>query len=356
MRVVIAGGGTGGHIFPAISIAEEIQRRDPKSEILFIGTERGLERNRIMMSGYKIEFISSGGIVGKGLINSLVGAIHALKGVFDSIRILLRFKPSMVVGVGGYVSGPVVLASFVLRKPAVICEQNSIPGLTNRMLARLVKMVFATFDESMKYFPKFKTRVLGNPIRNLRVSSNSAGVFRNGINVLVFGGSQGARRFNENIPRAFGILGRKDIFVIHQTGDKEGLDVRSAYERNGVMAEVLQFIEDMAGVYNRADLVIGRAGAGTIAEITALGKAAILIPYPFAAHNHQLENAKVMERAGAAVVIEDGEASPDRLAKVLGDLLKGDKLILMRENSKKLGKPNASRDIVDEIFKIAGVE
>ena len=356
MKVVIAGGGTGGHIFPAISIAEEIRRRNPNSEILFIGTERGFEKERILKRGYRIEFISSGGIVGKGLINSIVGAAHSLKGVFDSINILLRFDPSIVVGVGGYVSGPVVLATFLLRKPAVICEQNTIPGLTNRILARFVKRVFATFDESVRYFPKVRTMVLGNPVRRLILSSNRVGTIRNGINVLVFGGSQGARRLNENVPKAFGILDRKDIFVIHQTGEMGSIDVRSSYERNGIRAKVQQFIEDMEGVYNSADLVIGRAGAGTIAEITALGKAAILVPYPFSAHNHQLENAKVMEKAGAAVVIEDREASPERLAMVMRDLLNGDKLTVMRENSKRLGKPNASRDIVDEIFKIAGVE
>jgi len=272
MRIIIAGGGTGGHIYPAISIADEIRRRNPDNEILFVCTKNGFGSEKILNEGYKLEYISSSGIVGKGLMGSILGTTSAIKGVFDSHRIINKFEPNVVIGVGGYVSGPVVIATALHFIPAVICEQNSIPGLTNRILSIFAKRVFATFDESKKYFPKVKTRVLGNPIRNQILSVKKAGKTKDGLVVLIFGGSQGAHKLNISVPKAFGVLGRQDINIIHQTGNHDIQDVKKTYEWYGIGAEVFPFIEDIASVYNDADLVIGRAGAGTIAEITALGK------------------------------------------------------------------------------------
>ncbi|MDA2917956.1 undecaprenyldiphospho-muramoylpentapeptide beta-N-acetylglucosaminyltransferase [Desulfobacterota bacterium AH_259_B03_O07] len=356
MRIIIAGGGTGGHIYPAISIADEIRRRNPDNEILFVCTKNGFGSEKILNEGYKLEYISSSGIVGKGLMDSILGTTSAIKGVFDSFRVIIKFKPNVVIGVGGYVSGPVVIATCLLFIPAVICEQNSVPGLTNRILARFSKRVFAAFDESIKYFPRVKTRVLGNPIRNQILAVNKATNIRDGLIVLVFGGSQGAHKLNISVPKAFGILGRKDINIIHQTGNHDIQDVKKRYEWYGIEAEVIPFIEDMASVYNDADLVIGRAGAGTIAEITALGKPSILVPYPFSAYNHQFENAKVLERAGAAIVIEDKDAFPERIVEALSKLLTKDKLNEMRIQAKRLGKPQAAKNIVDEIYKFTGID
>lgn len=355
MRVIIAGGGTGGHIFPAISIAGEIRRRDPANEILFIGTRSGFEVDRIRKEGYNLKFISSGGIVSMGFVRSLRGVLSAIKGIFDSCRIIMEFKPNVVIGVGGYVSGPVVLAAFLLLTRSVICEQNAVPGLTNRILARLVKRVFATFQMSTRYLPRGKTIVVGNPVRPAFLTVNRTDKKHKGIKILVLGGSQGAHKLNVSVPKAVGLLGRNDLSVVHQTGEKDIEDVKKTYEWYGIKAEVLPFIDDIANVYSEADLVIGRSGAGTISEVTLLGKPSILIPYPFSANNHQLENARVLESAGAAVIIEDRLALPENIAKTISDLLNNKKLDEMMVRCKKLAKPNAAKDIVDEIDRIVEV-
>ncbi len=355
MRVIIAGGGTGGHIFPAISIAGEIRRRNPANEILFIGTRSGFEVDRIQREGYNLKFIDSGGIVSMGFIRSLKGILSAIKGVFDSFRIIMDFKPNVVIGVGGYVSGPVVLAAFILLTPSVICEQNAVPGLTNRILGRFVKRVFATFQMSTSYFPNGKTMVVGNPVRPEFLTVNRSYENHRGLRILVLGGSQGAHKLNVSVPKAIGMLGRNDLFVVHQTGNRDSEEVKKTYEWYGVKAEVLPFIDNIASVYKDADLIIGRSGAGTISEITVLGKPSILIPYPYSANNHQLENAKVLERAGAAVIIEDRLAFAEKIAETIDDLFNENKLDEMMVQSKNLAKPNATKDIVDEIDRIIEV-
>ncbi len=350
MRIIIAGGGTGGHIFPAISIAEEILMRDSGNRVLFVGTKRGIEAR--VIKDHPIEFISSEGVVGRGFIGCLKGIASAMKGFFDSLRIISRFKPNLIIGVGGYASGPMVFAAGVFMIPTVICEQNSIPGVTNRILGNFVTRVFASFEESIKFFPRKKTMVVGNPVRKYILMEKNSSQRRNGFTILVFGGSQGSHKLNLSIPKAFEILGRKDVSLVHQTGDNDLEDVRKAYEWYGIRAEVFPFIEDIGSAYKHADLLIGRAGAGTIAEVTTLGVPSILVPYPYSAYNHQFENAKLLERAGAAVVIEDEDAVPERIAEILSDLLRGEKLKQMSEKAKSLGKPDAAKRIVDEIYKL----
>ncbi|MER3446416.1 MAG: undecaprenyldiphospho-muramoylpentapeptide beta-N-acetylglucosaminyltransferase [Candidatus Dadabacteria bacterium] len=354
MRIIIAGGGTGGHIFPAISIAEEILMRDSENKVLFVGTKRGMESR--VIKNHAIEYISSGGVVGKGFIGSLKGIAFAIKGFFDSLRIIREFKPDLILGVGGYASGPMVFASWLFMIPTAVCEQNSIPGITNRILGKFVKRVFASFEESIVFFPRKKTILVGNPVRRYILMEKDSSRRQNVFTILVFGGSQGSHRLNISVPRAFGILGRKDISLIHQTGYDDLNDVRKAYEWYGIRAEVFSFIEDIGSVYRHSDLVIGRAGAGTIAEITALGMPSILVPYPFSAYNHQFENAKSLERAGAAVVIEDKDAVPERFAEVLSDLLRREKLKEMGERARRLGRPDAAKRIVDEIYKLVGIQ
>ncbi|HSC33956.1 MAG TPA: undecaprenyldiphospho-muramoylpentapeptide beta-N-acetylglucosaminyltransferase [Thermodesulfobacteriota bacterium] len=354
MKVIIAGGGTGGHIFPAISVAEEILKRSGTNEVLFAGTKKGLENELLTKRGFRVEHISAQGIKGKGVKKSIAALLSACKGVSDSMAMIKRFRPDVVLGVGGYVSGPMVLAASLRGVPTAICEQNSYPGLTNRILGRFVKKVFATFGESVGFFPRGKVVITGNPVRSDILNAVNPKDGSDSMTILVFGGSQGAHKLNESVPEAISRLGRADIRVIHQTGDRDYETVKDAYAVRGIDARVLRFIDDMARAYGEADFVIGRSGAGTVAEITALGKPSLLVPYPFAANNHQLENARVLERSGAAVIVEDGNARPENLHAALTKLLRKDKLTTMASNARSLGKPDAAARIVDEISRLAG--
>ncbi len=353
MKVIIAGGGTGGHVFPAISIAEEISKRDGKNDILFVGTKRGLENDLLLKRGYKIEHISAEGIKGRGPIRSVKALFSALRGLMDSVSIIRRFKPDVVLGVGGYVSGPMLLAAAVYGTPTAICEQNTYPGVTNRILGKFVKRIFTTFEESARFFPRSKVVLTGNPIRSEILQNNNREIKSEKTVILVFGGSQGAQKLNRSVPEALAKL--DDISVIHQTGPNDYENVKKAYGNYDIEARVLPFIEDMAGAYAEADFVIGRAGAGTISEITALGKPSLLIPYPYATNNHQMENAKVLERAGASVLVEDKDATPENLLEALTDALRKDKLHSMACSAATLGKPHAAKAIVDEITRLTGV-
>lgn len=355
MKVVIAGGGTGGHVFPAISIAEEILNRDPENEVLFLGTKSGLENKLVAQRGFQIKHISSGGIVGKGLIKRVSGVFSAAVGIFESASVIRSFKPDAVLGVGGYVSGPVVLSASMLRVPTAICEQNSIPGVTNRILSKFVKKIFSTFEGCEKFFNKDKIIVTGNPIRKDILNYDGEREQGHCFTCLVFGGSQGAKRLNSSVPEALSRSGIEELRVIHQTGANDLKDVKDFYKERGISAEVLTFIDDMAGAYARSDFVIARAGAGTVAEITALGKPSLLIPFPYATHNHQLENARALQASGAALLIEDEDAAPENLAQALKVLQDEAKLKEMSMRARELGKPGAAAQIVDEIYKLSGV-
>lgn len=354
MKVIIAGGGTGGHIFPAVSVAEEVLKRGGGNEVLFVGTKRGLENELLSRRGYRVEHISARGIKGKGIKQSIAALFSAFKGVSDSMAVIKRFGPDVALGVGGYVSGPVLLAAYLRGVPTAICEQNGYPGLANRILGRFVKRVFATFEESAKFFPRGKVVITGNPVRADILRSESIKKDRETVTILIFGGSQGAHRLNESVPEAIAKLGRPDIRVIHQTGERDYEMVKSAYAEHRIDARVLPFIDDMAWAYGEADFVIGRSGAGTVAEITALGKPSLLIPYPYATNDHQLENARVLERSGAAVIVEDRDALPGNLSAALTKLLLKDKLNTMASNARRLGKPDAAARIADEISRLAG--
>ena len=354
MKIIIAGGGTGGHVFPPISIAQEISGRDKKDEILFVGTKTGMENELVVKNGFQIKHISSRGFVGRGLFKSIIAIFSAFKGVLDSISIIQKHKPDVVLGVGGYVSGPFLLAASLLRIPTAICEQNTVPGVTNRILGKIVNVVFASYDSSVQYFPTKKVLITGNPIRKGIIDASSKSQESESLAVLVFGGSQGAYSLNRFLPEAFSKIEQNNISIIHQTGKKDFEFVKQLYSDNRVEANVLEFIDDMAGAYSKSDLVIGRAGAGTIAEITALGKPSILVPFPYAAHDHQLENAKVLQDYEAAVLIEDKDATPEILADTLTELLNRDKLNNMSANAKQLGKPEAAKEIVDHLYSLAG--
>ena len=320
LGMVIAGGGTGGHLFPGIAVAEEFLRRDPGNRILFIGTERGLEKRILGGLGLPLRTIPVEGIKGRGPARA-AGALGKIPaGLFASFRILREFDPAIVLGVGGYASGPAVLAARVMGTATAIAEQNAFPGLTNRILGRFADRVFLSFAASRRWFPARRTQITGNPIRAAFLEERPPeGRNDPRFTVLIFGGSQGAHAINRIVSEALDDLLplKEQLRFLHQTGEKDREAVAAAYSERGFEAEVSPFIVDMATAYRSADLLVCRAGATSIAEITASGKAAILIPFPFAAADHQTRNAEVLAGAGAAEMIPERELNGRRLAEAI---------------------------------------
>jgi UDP-N-acetylglucosamine--N-acetylmuramyl-(pentapeptide) pyrophosphoryl-undecaprenol N-acetylglucosamine transferase len=345
MRVVIAGGGTGGHLYPGIALAEEILGRGG-NEVLFVGTQRGLEAKVLPKQGYTLETIDVSGLKRTGAAGLMRGLGRLPGAYLQSRRILRRFTPDLVVGVGGYSSGPMVLAAALARIPTAILEQNSIPGLTNRMLSRLARRAFIAFDASRRYFPRKKTVLAGNPIRaRLRATAPTPGARPT---LLVVGGSQGAHALNELMMSAAPRL--SGVRIVHQTGEADLAAVASAYQAAGVDADARPFIEDMAAVYASADLCVCRAGATTIAELTAVGLPAVFIPFPGAADDHQFWNAQALAEAGAARVHRQGSIDGVMLADEIVALLADPAArARMAAQMRTLGRPDAARAIVDQL-------
>ncbi len=349
MRVLIAGGGTGGHLFPGVAIAEEFLRRNGNSRVLFIGTERGLEARVLKDSGFELRTIDIEGVKGRGL-RAVVALFKIPWSIVQSFRIIRSYSPDLVVGVGGYASGPAVVAAYLMGIPTVIAEQNAIPGVTNRILARFARRVFTNFAASLKWFPPEKTLITGNPIRAGFVERCGSREKSDRFTVMVFGGSQGAHRVNEAVIEAIPRLAdmQDRLRFIHQTGAKDASVVERAYREGGVEAQVFPFIHDMASAFRSADLLICRAGATSIAEITACGKAAVFIPFPYAVNDHQTGNAKVLVEAGAAEMVEERKLDGARLADTIRRLSSDpERIRRMEEQSRKLGNPRAATDIVD---------
>ncbi len=350
MKVIIAGGGTGGHLFPAISIAEEVLRRNDRNEVLFVGTENGIEKRILKNKGYSVRFVKASGIVGKSLPQMAKAIASIIGAMTDSLGILRSFKPDAVIGVGGYASGPTLFCAAMNRIPTAVCEQNSVAGLTNRILSRFVGKIFITFAESKKQLPSQKTILTGNPVRREIIHEAQ----RERINkspiptVLVLGGSQGAKKLNEIIPATLGALG-KEINIIHQTGQRWLESAKDAYEKLGVDAEVFGFTENISQIYRKADIVICRAGAGTISEITTFGVPLILVPLPNSTHDHQMKNARIMEKNGAAVVIEETEISVNKLSATIKKTFEDTTHRLMSAKAREFSMPDAASKIVDEI-------
>lgn len=351
MRMVIAGGGTGGHLFPGIALAEEVVTRHPSNEVVFVGTARGLEARVVPQAGYPLELIDVTGVKGKGLLGLLAGLLRVPRAIAQSIRILRRHKADVVVGVGGYASFPVVVAAFLLGIPTAVQEQNAMPGLTNRLLGIIARAVFVSFDEAMEHFARKKTFNFGNPTRKaLFENFLRPQTVHDKFRVLVFGGSQGARAINQAAVEAFqklGDLGDK-MEILHQTGAADLETTQAAYREAGVDAEVVAFIDDMSTAYAWSDLVVCRSGATTVAELTVCKKASILIPYPFAADNHQELNARALVDKGAARMILQAELDGDRLAKEIRGLLEApEERQRMERAAGRLGRPEAAKEIAD---------
>jgi UDP-N-acetylglucosamine--N-acetylmuramyl-(pentapeptide) pyrophosphoryl-undecaprenol N-acetylglucosamine transferase len=351
LGMIVAGGGTGGHLFPGIAIAEEFLRRNPAHRILFIGTERGLEKKILGGLGLPLRTIRVEGIKGQGPIRT-AGALTKIPGsLVASFQILRESRPDVVVGVGGYASGPVVLAARIMGIKTAIAEQNAFPGLTNRILGRITDRIFLAFSASQQWFPKNRILVTGNPIRATFLVERAEKEKNHPLfTILIFGGSQGAHAINLIVSQALDdLLHLKDqIGFIHQTGEQDREIVAEAYRKRGFTAKVFPFIMDMAAAYRTADLLICRAGATSLAEITAGGKASILIPFPFAVNDHQTQNAEILSRAGAAEVIAERDLNGLLLAALIERLyLHPEAVRKMAASSAKLGNPNAAKDIVD---------
>ncbi|MBJ6759196.1 undecaprenyldiphospho-muramoylpentapeptide beta-N-acetylglucosaminyltransferase [Myxococcaceae bacterium JPH2] len=351
MKVLIAGGGTGGHLFPGIALAEEVVTRHHANEVVFVGTERGLESRVVPREGYPLELVKVQGLKGKGLVGLLKGLLALPLAFIESFRILARQKPDVVVGVGGYASGPVVLAAWLMGIPTAIQEQNALPGITNKLLGRVVRVVFTAFDEARRFFPEKKVQLIGNPIRRKLMDNYlRSSAAHEHFSLLIFGGSLGARGVNARMLEALEHLGdlKEQLSFFHQTGKNDVESVRQSYADKGFHATVVDFIDDMSSAYARADLVVCRAGATTLAELTVCKKASILIPFPQATDNHQEVNAKALVDAGAAMMFRESELTGQKLAETLRALMSEPaKLKQMEKRAALLGRPEAAKELAD---------
>ena len=351
MKMLIAGGGTGGHLFPGIALAQEVTTRHPDNGVLFVGTARGIEATAVPKAGFELALIDVAGLKRMGALGLLKGLLRIPRALWQSRQILRRYQPDVVMGVGGYASGPVVLMAYLMRLPTAVQEQNARAGFTNKLLGRLVQAVFVAFKEVQGQFPRATTRLLGNPIRReLMDNFLRAKQTHPRFQVLVFGGSQGAHAINQCVLAALPHLAdlKDQLAITHQTGQRDAESVRQAYAQSGFQAEVLEFIGDMSKAYASADLVICRAGATTLAELTVCKKPSVLIPFPFAADNHQELNARSLAEAGAAEMILERDLTPEKLAEVVR-ALHGDRgrLCRMEKAAGLLGRPEAAKEIVD---------
>ena len=360
-KVILAGGGTGGHLFPALAIAEGIKKRYLNSEISFMGTPKGLEAKVIPQKGYPLFYLSVVGLK-RGLNLSILKVIFFLmKSLVEAFKILRQLKPEVVIGTGGYVSAPAVLAASLMRIPTFIQEQNSFPGMTTRILSLFAKKVFLAYEESKKYFLlKKNLKVTGNPVRPEIFGADKTSAMKqfnlvpHKKTVLILGGSQGASTINRAVLEDLNLHEKGLNFqVLWQTGEKDYQKIKENLKNKSNSVQTFNFIEDMSSAYAVGDIIISRAGAITLSEITGCGRPALLIPYPHATAEHQKFNAQVLEKRGAVVVIEEKELTKGKLiAKVLELLADEAKLKQMSRNSKSLGKPEALNEILDEIEKI----
>ena len=358
-KVILAGGKTGGHVFPAIAMAKEFKRRFPRSKVVFVGTKDGLESKIVPKQGFKLVFIQARGLKRRASPANLMLPYYVLKSLYQSLRILNEERPDLVVGTGGYVSFPVVFSAGLKNIPTLIQEQNSYPGVSTRLLALLVDRVCLSYLSSIQYFlTKGKLRVIGNPVREDLVSANrNEALEKFNLNpskktIFIFGGSQGAHAVNQTV------LDGLDSFsenwqLLWQTGENDFALVSERVGEKKIKCVVFPFIEDMSSAYAASDLVVSRAGALTLAEITTCGKPSLLIPYPFATANHQKYNAEVLQKEGAAQIILQEDLTSQSLAQKLSSLLSDDeRLERMGKQSKKMGKPDSVALLVNEMEKL----
>ncbi len=361
---VIAGGGTGGHFFSGVAIGEAILQQDPDSRVVFVGTANGIEGRTSLRDQLDIRYITVSGIKGKGVGARALAMARLPMALLQSLAILREVKPVCVIGVGGYASGPVLAAAKLVRCRTAVMEQNSVPGLTNKLLSRLVDRVFLGFHEAREHFPAGDMHYVGNPIRLGMVQQLTAGEerapAREGFHLLVFGGSQGAHHINtamvDAIPRLSPDL-RERLVLTHQTGKADEELVREGYAQAGCEARVLPFIEEMAAEYRRADLIVCRAGALTVAEMTICRRPAILVPFPYAIYNHQELNARTLADHGAARLLLDADLTGESLAAEIEALAgDGEALAAMAHQAGEMGRPQAGEDVVNQCLELIGAD
>lgn len=364
MKVILSGGGTGGHIYPALTIADHIKRLQPDAEITFVGTREGLEKDIIPRYGYPLEFIEVAGFKRSLSLDTLRSTFKVFTGLYGAYKLVKKLKPDLVIGTGGYVCGPIVYIAARMGIPTCIQEQNAMPGVTNKILSRVVKKVFLGYKEATKYFPVKNSLVYsGNPIRReiLDAPKQEAyqefGLDPQKLTILVAGGSRGARSVNKAMVEVeLALSGREDVQVLHATGDiNYELHTRALQEGGGVKENIVvkSYLHNMPSAMAIADLGVFRAGAIGLAELMAKGVPSVLVPYPYATANHQEYNARAIEAAGAAHVILDKELTGEKLLLYIEDvLLHQERLEAMRRAAKELGKPEAAEFIAEEALKL----
>lgn len=362
MTIVIAAGGTGGHLYPAVALAREFLRRDFSARILFVGTTRGIESKVLAHEGFELALIAAKPVMGKGPLEVLQGLLTLPTGLWQSLQILRRRRADLVIGVGGYTSPTMLVAAALKGVARVILEPNAHPGMANKVVAPLAQRIFLAFDSAAASFDRRAVRIVGTPIRQEFLSQVPSGErlspASSGPHLLIFGGSQGAKAINSAIIDGLTSLVERlpTLVITHQTGEADYQRVEEAYRRAGITAEVVPFLYDMPRTLRAADLVVARAGAMTIAELTACGKPAILIPLPTAIYDHQTKNAQAMEAAGGAMVFPQADLTGARLSDAIVSLL-GNSLRLqtMREHSWGMRRTDAAEVIVRECYDLMGV-
>lgn len=350
---LIAAGGTGGHLFPGLAVADALRARDPEVHVVFVGTPRGLEGRLVPAAGYPLELLPILPLNAVGLGRTLRGLLALPRAFLQAFRLLRRLRPEAVLGVGGYAGGPIVLLAALLRVRTVILEPNARPGFTNRALLPFVRRAACAYEETRRLFGQ-KGVVTGNPVRAAfaRVGRRA---HHPPLHLLVFGGSQGSRRLNRALVDALPHLPGADVLrIVHQTGEAERAETSAAYAASHREAEVVAFLDDMPKRFEEADLVVARSGATTCAELAAAGRAAVLVPFAQAADDHQRQNARALEAAGAARMIEEKDLTGPGLAAALGDLVGSpERISRMEEAARGLARPAAADRVADLLEGVA---
>lgn len=356
MKVLFAAGGTGGHIFPAIAVAKEIMARDTANEVLFVGTAHGLETRLVPDNGFQLSLINSSGLKNVGFVGKVKSLGVLPKSFFESRQIMRQFRPHVVVGAGGYVSGPVLLMAAIMGVPTLVMDSNALPGFTNRRLAPFIDKAALSFDVALRYFGK-KGVVTGNPVRHefFEIPAKARGDISH---LLIFGGSQGSRAINNAMVEAIKHLSKHSgtLSITHQTGEADFERLREAYQSSAFSnVDLRPFISDMYSEFAKADLIVCRAGATTCAELSAAGKAAIMIPLPTAADDHQRKNAEALESAGAARMLPQDDLTGERLAGEIIELIATpERITEMEQAARKLGRRDAAQktaDLIEELMR-----
>ena len=357
LKIIVAGGGTGGHLYPGIAVAEALAALVPGLQVLFVGSQKPFERQAVEKAGYVHKAIAVEGLKGRGLLLKIRSLFKLGLSIITALAVIVRFRPAFILGVGGYASAPCMIAGMMLGVKTGIQEQNLVPGMVNRWLGKVAGKAYVSFDKSTEYFKPGKAKVFGNPIRQSlleEVSQEKEAINREirPFTILILGGSQGAHAINKAVIEALDVLRDKgEIGFIHQTGQMDLEQTQKAYAAWPGPSDVRAFFHDMGNQYRQADLVICRAGASTVAEVTALGKACIFIPFPYAADNHQEFNARALEEIQAAEVILESNLTGKLLAERI-QCFREDKarLVAMEKNAGQLGKPRAAMDIAEDIL------